>query len=632
MRLGIDASNIRAGGGLVHLKELLANAEPQRHGFENIIVWGGRATLDELVPRPWLERKWEPACDAGIVRRSAWQTWVLSALASEDCDVLFSPGGTYLGSFRPFVSMIQNWLPFDPGQMAHQLSGHNARLHTLRRSQLITLRTSQAAIYLTNHAWNDLRARFDGIPDEHLIAPHGVSAQFSFDGKPQRSLSDCSLADPFRFFYISTIEKYKNQVNLVHAVGDLRDRGLPVSLDLIGSGRPGYLGAVQDAISQRDPRNEYIFYLGMIPHERVPAYYERADAFVFPSLCETFGMPILEAMSSGLPVACSDLPVMREIAADAACFFPPETPQNIAACLDSLVRDLDRRRFLSHAGVDRATNFSWENTADATLDFIARVAKRYHEAHATPKLAPPVHVDSRDGIDFHEQLARQWEQKYLKSSFSNRLTLFKKCLNSANREPGVWLDAGCGTGTLSRWLASTGSTVLAVDASREMIHVAEVLTRNDLHREKLHFQTIDTIEHLEHADCTLDGVLCSSVLEYTNEPTRCLSEFARVLKPGGLLLVTVPNSRSVIRWTLSGIHRLTGSLGRSWPSYMTHSRHSYSIKQFAEALNANGFIIQSSSVFGTALPGLFQRIRFLGPLILYFAVRQKEAGRDPAKP
>lgn len=100
----------------------------------------------------------------------------------------------------------------------------------------------------------------------------------------------------------------------------------------------------------------------------LPLLYAHALAFVFPSLSEGFGLPILEAMDAGCPALLSDIPVMREIGSTAALYFPPKDMDSIRACVASVVDDAELRRSLSLKGKDRAADFSWETTFAKTLD------------------------------------------------------------------------------------------------------------------------------------------------------------------------------------------------------------------------------------------------------------------------
>ena len=106
---------------------------------------------------------------------------------------------------------------------------------------------------------------------------------------------------------------------------------------------------------------------GWIPREELMKLYARAQAFVYPSTFEGFGMPVLEAMAAGIPVACSDIPPLREVAGDAALFFDPLDETALAAALDRIMADDELRKRLAAGGPDHARPFTWQRTAEKTL-------------------------------------------------------------------------------------------------------------------------------------------------------------------------------------------------------------------------------------------------------------------------
>ena len=108
MRLGIDASNVRSGGGIIHLQKILEQAEPKKHLINRVVVWGGDTPLDNLPDKPWLELRKIPNLNQQTSQRLFWQKTKLGELAHEYCDLLFVPGGLYLGGFSPYVTMFQN--------------------------------------------------------------------------------------------------------------------------------------------------------------------------------------------------------------------------------------------------------------------------------------------------------------------------------------------------------------------------------------------------------------------------------------------------------------------------------------------------------------------------------------------
>ena len=226
-----------------------------------------------------------------------------------------------------------------------------------------------------------------------------------------------------------------------------------------------------------------------------------------------------------------------------------------------------------------------------------------------------------EAVAYHRQLARGWEQRYRKRSFKAREAVLVECLEARDVAGGNWLDAGCGTGTLSRLLAERGCTVLGVDAAMEMVDAAGQLSQVGDRSVQLKFEPVETIARLPLASNSCDGVLCSSVLEYVSDVDTCLKEFARVLRPAGLLLVSVPNRHSIVRLTQVGCHYLGKWLGQSWVAFLDHSRNQYSANQFERRLAAYGFCSEKVVAFGSPLPKWAQRSRYGGSLLMFVARR-----------
>jgi glycosyltransferase involved in cell wall biosynthesis len=113
--------------------------------------------------------------------------------------------------------------------------------------------------------------------------------------------------------------------------------------------------------------------LGAVGPERLEALYAAASVVVTATRFEGFGLPVLEAMARGVPVACSDLPVLREVAGNAATYLRPEDPDSVAAAIRTALADAERLRA---AGRERAARFSWAAAARATAEVYERAVKR----------------------------------------------------------------------------------------------------------------------------------------------------------------------------------------------------------------------------------------------------------------
>ncbi len=375
MRLGIDASNIRDGGGLGHLRELLAAAEPHKYGIKRVVVWAGRDTLRELTAKPWLDCNHDPMLDGPLPLRVYWQRVKLARLAEQCCDYLFVPGGSYSGNFKPFVTMSQNLLPYEGTELRrYGFSWMTLKLAMLRMSQTRTFRRADAVTFLTEYARSTIKQAAKLCGHQPII-PYGLSSRFDMSPRSQRPMSSYSNTEPFRLLYVSKLEPYKHQWHVAEAVAELRGEGLPVVLELIGGAYRPSLRRLRRTMELVDPANEFIHYLGPIPHADLVKHYHQADGFVFASSCESLPNILLEAMASGLPIACSNRGPMPEVLGDAGVYFNPEKPAEIADALRLLLTDPGLRERCSRAAFERAQAYSWQRCANETFAYISKLAQ-----------------------------------------------------------------------------------------------------------------------------------------------------------------------------------------------------------------------------------------------------------------
>lgn len=258
---------------------------------------------------------------------------------------------------------------------------------------------------------------------------------------------------------------------------------------------------------------------------------------------------------------------------------------------------------------------------------------RYHQFSALSGLAwmnSSAYVSKtyqqNDAIAYHGSMAAEWEDRYKKRSFQARLKVLEECLRGRELVGTQWLDAGCGTGTLTRFLAEKGCSINGFDAAPQMIEQARERAKSHLQREQMCFEvsrwdTAGTMERFPYEAGSLDGVLCSSVLEYVPDADRLLGEFARVLKPGGILLISVPNAESAVRRTQVGLHRLGRRLGARWLPFIEFSRNEYSAAGFEALLATQHFLTEKLIAFGSPMPQWLQRRRLGGSLLMFAAVR-----------
>lgn len=378
MTIGIDATNLRGGGGVTHLVELLRVAQPKLHGIERVVVWGGTPTLQLLDERPWLAKITLPALDKGLFQRTLWQRYSLSQAARDaGCDVLFVPGGSYAGDFHPIVTMSRNLLPFEmPELLRYGWTLFTLKLLLLRLTQSRSFRKADGVIFLTEYA-RDVVLRVTGkLRGQTCIVPHGLNPRFNKAPKLQRPIAEYDDAHPYRVLYVSAIDQYKHQWHVVEAVAALRKQGFPLVLDLVGPAYPAALKRLNQTIDRVDAERRWVHYHGAIPFSELHLRYVAADLGLFASSCENMPNILLETMASGLPIACSSRGPMLEVLGQTGVFFNPEQPEDIVRALRKLIESPQTRTKLSRMSYERVQQYSWLRCADETFRFLVGVAQQ----------------------------------------------------------------------------------------------------------------------------------------------------------------------------------------------------------------------------------------------------------------
>jgi glycosyltransferase involved in cell wall biosynthesis len=172
---------------------------------------------------------------------------------------------------------------------------------------------------------------------------------------------------PSFILFVGALEPRKNLLKLIEALKIVHEKHQKILLVIVG--REGFdYENLEKKIDQLELR-DWVKMMGYLPDKEVRAFYRLASVFAFPSLCEGFGLPLLESMASGLPVVTSKSSALPEIAQDGALYFHPEDPEDIADQLMLALQDEELRKTLREKGKKRALDFDWRKTAAETLSF-----------------------------------------------------------------------------------------------------------------------------------------------------------------------------------------------------------------------------------------------------------------------
>lgn len=380
LHLGVDATNIRQGGGLTHLSQIFAASDLNDHPISHVTVWCGKATSDSLPNFPWLTKICPFWADAKLpLRMLGQQLALLPAVKAAGCDVLFSPGGTLpIICSVPVVTMSQNMLPFEPVEAARfgRWSAMWLKIQLLRITQEHSYKKADGLIFLTKYARTTVLSVVGDVRGSVATIPHGVEARFKAAPRPQRGLESYSFSDPFCLLYVSILMPYKHHLEVARAVSLLRSEGFPLTIRFVGAGWGKFGRDFAAFLEGLNGDDTYLHWSGSLPFDKLHEAYKAVDAFVFASSCENLPNILIEAMSAGLPVACSKSGPMPEVLGDAGLYFDPESPSSIATSLRHLIQSRELREGLALKASKRAQEYSWRRCAKETFNFIANVARQ----------------------------------------------------------------------------------------------------------------------------------------------------------------------------------------------------------------------------------------------------------------
>lgn len=212
-----------------------------------------------------------------------------------------------------------------------------------------------------------------GLDEEKVRVIYlGVDPEFKSENLPGEVEKKPSLPPSFILF-VGAFEPRKNLLNLIEALKIIHKEYKEMFLVL--AGREG-----QDSLSVKERIRQnglvpWVKMAGYISQKELISFYRKASVFVFPSFCEGFGLPLLEAMACGLPVAASQAPAIPEVAQEAALYFDPNSPEEMAEKIIMILEDESIRQDLISKGKQRAHNFDWKDTAAETLAFYNQIVK-----------------------------------------------------------------------------------------------------------------------------------------------------------------------------------------------------------------------------------------------------------------
>jgi glycosyltransferase involved in cell wall biosynthesis len=366
LRIGINALYMipgGVGGTEIYLRSLL-QALDRLATPHTLFVFVNAETHVVLAPLDWpLESARFQLVNTGVraKNRPLRLTWEQLALPGKlrhhRIDVLLNPGFT-----APVLSPCPSVTVFhDLQHMRHPEYFRWFDLPFWRAFLYASARRSNLIIAVSETTRQDFLSHYHVDASRVRVVHHGVDSEFYGirERLPNRGGERYILT-------VSTLHPHKNFRRLLMAYADyIRQRP---DVKLVIAGLRGFDSARIGEMIADLALGQMVRCTGWIPREELYRLFAGADAFVYPTTFEGFGMTLLEGLAAGLPVACSDIEPVRTLAGNAAILFNPLSTREIESALVRITEDEDLRRCLRLAGPLRAREFSWEETARSTLE------------------------------------------------------------------------------------------------------------------------------------------------------------------------------------------------------------------------------------------------------------------------
>ena len=352
----INGIHAKSGGGVTYLKKMLPLFVERDDIKVHLFLHASQ--IETFYPFP--DRALVTTFNFSLnpIKSLFWEQFNLPLIArAMGADVVYSPANFGPVFARNHVALLRNAVSVIRLTSSIKIAMYWGLLWF---ATTVTFLSSKRVIAVSKYASRTLTIGIPKVLKKKLsIIHHGVTHSEEYGTMSERS--------PNLLLAVSDIYVQKNYINLIKAMAILVKKHPELELKIVGRkiDKP-YTKNIEQLVEQYG-LSAHIKLLGHMPHNDLTALYQKCRIFVFPSLIETFGNPLVEAMVAGAPIACSNTSAMPEIVGEAGFTFNPLSPDSISDAVSQMHISDDLRADLSRKAIVRAKNFTWEKCANSTV-------------------------------------------------------------------------------------------------------------------------------------------------------------------------------------------------------------------------------------------------------------------------
>jgi len=272
---------------------------------------------------------------------------------------------------KPMVVTVHDVLPLIP-EYARGWREHT-RLQFQNSMQFVKCKEDILLIADSISTKNDLVNRIGISPDRIYVAPLAYNPQIHYVDKDAQVLEELGITGPF-ILYLGALDYRKGIETIVTAFEDIKSRCKDLKLVLAGGTTPIYSSMVKEI--KKSKHIDDIIFTGFVTDDQKRVLLSSAEAFLFPSEYEGFGLPVLEAMACGAPVITTNVSSLPEVGGDAALYVEPKQPEELAVAIEKMLSSESLRQDYITRGFKQCEKFSWDKTAAMTEEVYKLVYNR----------------------------------------------------------------------------------------------------------------------------------------------------------------------------------------------------------------------------------------------------------------
>ena len=371
----INALAARYGGGQIHLLNILKDI--QNADFKVILLTGTyNYKVFAHLTNARIEIEILHFASKSIIHRCLWERWGLPRkLQKLKADVYYAALGvmtTPMPAGCRSVTMLRNMLAFDARERWRYpfFSYDRFKLRQLQRVYLKTYKMADKVIFISEYSRSEVRKWLPDIDSKSVVIPHGLDDNFHRRCKDEFSLEEYGLQKEQFYLYVSKPEFYKAQKETVLGWKLLVDQGFKYPLILVGFKPNRYGNEVMELIRENN-LTDMVKYIDFIPNEKLPGMYQSARVLIFASSCECCPNIMLEKMSAGRPIICSNIQPMPEFGGEDVIYYDPYDPEMLKQQVLNIESEGSEKMNERGKSIEkRSRRYNWKQTAQKTFEYL----------------------------------------------------------------------------------------------------------------------------------------------------------------------------------------------------------------------------------------------------------------------